>query len=67
MIVFRVTDELRLRNVKRFFFLRKNISKLLFTSDIPYISNISGGLYDVVCSTGRNKIRLSDIYTKGTS
>lgn len=63
MIALRMADEMSLRNMQRFC-LGENISKPSFTSEIPYISDTSGGLYDVVCSRGRNKIRLSDIYTK---
>lgn len=66
IIDFRIADELKLGNMQRFF-LGDNISKLSLPSKIPYISDISGGLYDIVSSTGRNKIRLSDIFRKGTS
>lgn len=66
MIAFRIADELRLRNMQMFC-LEENTSKLSFSSKIPFISHVSGGSYDVVCFTGRNKIKLSDIYTKGIS
>lgn len=65
IIAFGEAYELRQSNMQRGSFWGESISKLSFTSEIPFITDISGGLYDVVCSTGRNKIRLSDIHTKG--